>query len=63
MAFFRNNAVNLFNVHYAIHSIALTGGTAFFAVYLLKAGVSVPAVLVAIGLIQAIRFVIRPIVI
>jgi MFS transporter len=63
MAFFRNNAVNLFNFHYAIHSIALSGGGAFFGVYLLKAGVSVPAVLVAIGLIQAIRFVMRPIVI
>jgi hypothetical protein len=63
MAFFRNNAVNLFNFHYAIHSIALSGGAAFFAVYLVKAGVSVPAALVALGLIQATRFFIRPVVI
>lgn len=63
MAFFRNRPVNLFNLHYAIHSIALSGGAAFFAVYLVKAGLSVPAALVAIGLIQAIRFLVRPIVI
>ena len=51
MAFFRNNAVNLLNLHYAIHAIALNGGAAFFAIYLLKSGVSVPGVLVSIALI------------
>jgi hypothetical protein len=40
MAFFRSKTVNLLNLHYGIHAIALSGGGAFFAVYLLKSGVS-----------------------
>ena len=63
MAFFRNNAVNLLNLHYGIHSIALGGGAAFFAVYLLKAGVPVPMVFVALALILLGRFLVRPLVI
>ena len=41
MAFFRDRTVNLLNLHYGIQSIALSGGGAFFAVYLIEAGVSV----------------------
>ena len=63
MAFFRNNAVNLLNLHMVILSVALSGGAAFFAVYLVKAGLMVPMALVAIGLIQAVRFIFRPVVI
>ncbi len=63
MAFFRSRTVNLLNLHYAIHSIALSGGASFFAVYLLKAGVSVPQVFVAIALILAGRFVVRPVIV
>ena len=63
VAFFRNSAVNLLNLHYGIHSIALSGGAAFFTIYLLKSGVSVPGVLVSLALILLGRFVIRPIVI
>jgi len=63
MAFFRNSAVNLLNLHYAIHTIALNGGAAFFTIYLLKSGVPVPGVLVSIALILLGRFAIRPIVI
>jgi MFS transporter, DHA1 family, inner membrane transport protein len=63
MAFFRDRTVNLLNLHYAIHSIALSGGGAFFAVYLLKAGVSVPWVLTSLALILAGRFVIRPVIV
>ena len=63
MAFFRNSAVNLLNLHYAIHAIALNGGAAFFTIYLLKSGVPVPGVLVSIALILLGRFAIRPIVI
>jgi MFS transporter len=63
MAFFRNNAVNLLNLHYGIHSIALNGGAAFFTIYLLKSGVPVPGVLVSLALILLGRFAIRPIVI
>jgi hypothetical protein len=62
MAYFRNSAVNLLNLHYGIHSIAQTGGGAFFIAYLLKENVPAPAVLGALTLILAGRFVIRPIV-
>jgi hypothetical protein len=63
MAFFRSRTVNLLNLHYGIHAIALSGGASFFAVYLLKAGVSLPGVLVSIALILAGRFVVRPIIV
>jgi DHA1 family inner membrane transport protein len=60
MAFFRNNTVNLLNLHYGIHALALSGGGAFFAAFLLRAGVPAPAVLAALALILAGRFAIRP---
>src|SRR3974390_1461518 len=60
MAYFRNNTVNLLNLHYGIHSLALSGGGAFFAVFLLKSGVPPPAVLAAIAAILIGRFAIRP---
>src|ERR1700730_5341824 len=60
MAFFRNDTVNLLNLHYGIHSLALSGGGAFFTAYLLAAGVPAPAVLASLALILAGRFVIRP---
>jgi MFS transporter, DHA1 family, inner membrane transport protein len=63
VAFFRNSIVNLLNLHYGIHCIALSGGAAFFLVYLLKSGVSTPGVLVSFALILLGRFVLRPIVI
>src|SRR5262249_17391951 len=62
MAFFRNRAVNLLNLHYGIHSIALSGGAAFFVIYLLNSGVPIPGVLVSLALILMARFVIRPVV-
>jgi DHA1 family inner membrane transport protein len=62
MAFLRNGSVNLLNLHYAIHSLALSGGGAFFAAYLLHAGMPAPAVLAALALILGGRFVIRPLV-
>ena len=63
MAFFRNSSVNLLNLHYGIHSVALNGGAAFFAIYLLNSGVPIPGVLVSLALILLGRLVIRPIVI
>ena len=63
MAFFRNRAVNLLNLHYGIHSIALSGGAAFFLIYLLNSGVPIPGVLVSLALILMARFVIRPVVV
>jgi DHA1 family inner membrane transport protein len=63
MAFFRNRTVNLLNLHFGIHAIALSGGGAFFTIYLLKSGVPIPAILVSLALILVGRFVVRPIVI
>jgi DHA1 family inner membrane transport protein len=63
MAFFRNSAVNLLNLHFGIHSVALYGGAAFFSIYLLKVGIPVSGVLVSLALILLGRFVIRPVVI
>lgn len=60
MAFFRNTTVNLLNLHYGIHALALSGGGAFLAVYLLRAGVPAYGVLAAIAAILAGRFLIRP---
>jgi MFS transporter, DHA1 family, inner membrane transport protein len=60
MAFFRNETVNLLNLHYGIHALALSGGGAFFLAYLLNAGVPAPAVLASFALILAGRFAIRP---
>jgi hypothetical protein len=60
MAFFRNTTVNLLNLHYGIHALALSGGGAFFAAFLLKAGVPAEGVLVSMAAILIGRFVIRP---
>src|SRR5271156_1697004 len=63
MAYFRNNAVNLLNLHYAIHSIAMTGAGAFFTAYLIKAGVSVPGTFLSFAAILMGRFLIRPLIV
>jgi hypothetical protein len=63
VAFFRNSTVNLLNLHYGLHCIALYGGGAFFLVYLLRAGLAVPGVLVSLALILVGRFTVRPLVI
>lgn len=63
MAYFRNATVNLLNLHYAIHSLAMTGGGAFFAAYLVKEGVSPASVFLTFAAILAGRFFIRPAVI
>lgn len=63
MAYFRNRTVNLLNLHYAIHAVALSGGAAFFTVYLLKAGVGVEATLIAIAAILIGRLLLRPMVV
>ncbi|HEX5379475.1 MAG TPA: MFS transporter [Phenylobacterium sp.] len=60
MAFFRNSTVNLLNLHYGIHAVALSGGGAFFAVYLLRSGVPAHGVLAALAAILVGRFFIRP---
>src|SRR6516165_5391271 len=60
MAFFRNDTVNLLNLHYGIHALALAGGGAFYFAFMLEAGVPAPVVLAALALILAGRFAIRP---
>lgn len=62
MAYLCNSTVNLLNLHYGLHSVAMNAGGLFFAVFLLKAGVSAPAVLAALAAILAGRFCIRPLV-
>ena len=60
MAYFRNTTVNLLNLHYGIHCLALSGGGAFFLVFLLRSGVPAPGVLASISAILIGRLVIRP---
>src|SRR6185436_3163873 len=62
MAYLRNSTINRLNLHYGIHSFALDGGGVFFRVFLLKAGMSAPGVLVTAALILVGRFLLRPLV-
>jgi hypothetical protein len=62
MAYLKNSAVNLLNVHYGLHALALWGAGAFFIVFLLKAGVPTPVVFAAIALSLALRFLLRPLI-
>ncbi|HZC17415.1 MAG TPA: hypothetical protein VE309_11705 [Caulobacteraceae bacterium] len=60
MAFFKNDAVNLLNLHHGLHALALSGGGAFIGVFLLRAGVPAPLVLAAMALVNLGRFLLRP---
>jgi MFS family permease len=60
VSFLGNRTVNQLNLHYGLHALAANAGGLFFAVYLLKAGLSAPWVLVSIALILAGRFCLRP---
>jgi len=62
MAFLRNRTVNLINLHYGIQALAQGMGGVFFVVFLLRAGLSVPAALCAMTAILAGRFTLRPLV-
>jgi len=62
MAFFRNRTVNLLNIHYGIFSLVMSGGGAFYAVFLLKSGVPVRVVFATLAAINMGRFLIRPMV-
>lgn len=63
MAFLRSAPVNLLNLHYAIHALALSGSGMFFAAFLLQASVPAPVVMVALAAILLGRFCIRPFVV
>jgi hypothetical protein len=60
MAFFRNDTVNLLNLHYGVHQLAISGGGAFLGAFLLKAGVPAPMVLASLAAIIGGRFLVRP---
>jgi hypothetical protein len=60
MAYLKNGAVNLLNLHYGLHALAMNGAGVFWAVYLLKAGVPAPAVFGSLGLLLGTRFLFRP---
>src|SRR5712671_1901470 len=62
MAYLRNGTINLLNLHYGIHALAMNAGAAFFVVFLLKSGVPTPTVLATVAAILAGRFLIRPLV-
>ena len=62
MAYLKNSTINLLNVHYGLHALALNAGGAFFVVFLLRAGVPTPIVFAAIAFALLVRFVVRPVV-
>jgi hypothetical protein len=59
MAFLRNDAVNRVIVHAGVKALAESAGSVFFFVYLLKAGLSVEAALLAQAAIFTLRFGLR----
>lgn len=59
MALFKNKTFNLIYMHGALQAIAVHGGEAFVFVFLLKAGLSVPAVLLCIAALFASRMIFR----
>ena len=60
MAFLRNDAINRVNLHSGIQALAQNAGGVFILVFLLRAGVPIPLVLVAQAAIVAVRFILRP---
>ena len=62
MAFLTNKTVNRLNLHYAVFALASSGGGVFFGVFLLKAGVALPAVLAAYALINLLRASLLPLI-
>jgi len=60
MAFLRNDAVNRVNLHYGVQALAQSGGGVFFVVFLVRAGLSVPAALTTMAAILTVRFTLRP---
>ncbi len=63
MAHFKNKSINLVYLHTALQGLAFHGGESFAFVYLLKAGLTLPTVLFAIGSLYAARIVLRRLVV
>lgn len=62
MSYFSNRSFNLVYLHAALQAFASYGGEAFAFVYLLKAGVPAPLVLLAIGAMFGSRMIFRQLV-
>jgi hypothetical protein len=60
MSFFSNEAINRLNVHTAVQAFAENAGGIFVLVFMLRAGVSAPLVLVAMAAMNLGRFLLRP---
>jgi len=60
MSFFGNDAINRVNLQSGVQALAQGAGQIFLLVFLLRAGVSIPAALLAQAAIVALRFAIRP---
>src|ERR1700683_1124302 len=60
MAFLSNDAVNRVIIHSGVKALAESAGGVFFFVYLLKAGLTVEAALLAQAAIFTLRFPLRP---
>jgi MFS transporter, DHA1 family, inner membrane transport protein len=62
VGYFSSRAFNLVYVHAALQAFASYGGEAFAFVYLLKAGISAPMVLLSIALMFGSRMLFRTLV-
>ena len=62
MTFLANKTVNRLNLHYGVFALASSGGGVFFGVFLLTAGVALPAVLAAYALINLVRASLLPLI-
>ncbi len=60
MAFLRNDAINRVNLHTGIQAFAQGAGGIFFLVFLLRAGIAVPLVLLTMATVVTGRFILRP---
>ena len=60
MAFLGNDAINRVNLHSGVQAFAQSAGGIFILAFLLRAGLSVPATLLAFAAILAGRFALRP---
>jgi DHA1 family inner membrane transport protein len=60
MAFLCNDAINRVNLHTGVQALAQSAGGVFMLVFLLRAGLSIPAALTAMAAVMAVRFILRP---
>lgn len=61
MAYLANDAVNRVNLHYGVQALAQASGGAFYLVFLLRAGLSIPQTFVTLASIFVGRLAFRPI--